>query len=106
MKNKKKFIRLAILLGVPVLLIVLFVSVVFGGYYNVGATSGHSKPVEWILRTTMENSVRHHAGYVAKPDTLDLEDPDFYSRFYGHYDAACVTCHGAPGKDPDPWMII
>jgi hypothetical protein len=42
----------------------------------------------------MENSVRKHAQDIEVPDTLDLADPLFSRQFYGHYSAACQTCHG------------
>lgn len=54
----------------------------------------------------MEESVENHALDIAVPDSLDLLDPAYATQFYGHYSAACQTCHGAPGRDPDPWMVI
>ena len=102
---KKQMSTILYILGGLVLIgIIAFVSIVFLGAYNVAATEKHSKPVEWILSTTMKNSVRSRAKYIDIPDTLDLKDPDFYQRFYGHY-SACVTCHAAPGKQADPWMV-
>jgi hypothetical protein len=84
----------------------VFIAVVFGGVYNVAATDGHTAPVEWVLRTTMESSVRNQASDIQVPDTINLNDPAFAAPFVEHYDAACVTCHAAPGKDRDPWMVI
>lgn len=78
--------------------------IIFSGTYNVAATDGHTGPVAWALRTTMENSVRNHAADVEVPENIDMEDPAFYGQFYGHY-TACVTCHAAPGTEADPWMI-
>jgi mono/diheme cytochrome c family protein len=82
------------------------VAVILGGYYDVSATRGHSRPVEWVLRTTMENSVRRNARQVRVPADLDLTDRAYAAQFIGHYDAACATCHAAPGRDRDPWMVI
>ncbi len=104
--TKKALIRFSFIFGIIFIVAAVFLSVIFGGFYNVGVTNGHTKLVEWVLRTTMENSVRKHAQDIEVPDTLDLGDPTFYSRFYGHYSAACQTCHGAPGQKADPWMII
>lgn len=78
----------------------------WGGVYNVAATEGHIAPVEWVLRTTMESSVRNHASDIQVPDSIDLSDPAFAAPFVAHYDAACATCHAAPGEDRDPWMVI
>ena len=102
--KKKPIIRISVIGGILLFVVIVFVSIVFGGVYNVAATDKHSNAVEWILRTTMENSVKNHAEYVNVPDTLDLSDRKFYRQFYGHY-AACVTCHAAPGKKADPWMV-
>jgi mono/diheme cytochrome c family protein len=33
-------------------------------------------------------------------------NPALAARAFGHYSAACRTCHGAPGVKPDPWMVI
>lgn len=77
---------------------------IFSGNYNVAATEGHTEPVSWALRETMENSVRAHAADLEVPAEFDLEDPAFYGQFYGHY-TACVTCHAAPGVEADPWMV-
>lgn len=104
--KRKSIILISVIGGIVLIAIIVFVSVVFGGVYNVGVASGHSKPVEWVLRTTMENSVRNHAKNIEVPDNLELDDPEFYREYYFQYSGACVTCHGAPGQDPDPWMII
>lgn len=82
------------------------VAVVFGGVYNVGATEGHTRPIEMILRRTMESSVERHARRIEVPEGVDLSDRAYAAAFFGHYDAACATCHGAPGRPPDPWVVI
>lgn len=105
MKNKTRN-RLLFIGGAVVLAAVIFLSVVFGGFINVGVQSGHPAAVEWVLRTTMENSVQNHAEDIEVPDTLNLDDVKFYRQFYGHYSAACQTCHAAPGVPADPWMVI
>lgn len=106
MTRKARLWLAAVVGGAILLVIIAFFVVVFGGVVNVGATEGHSAPVEWVLRTTMENSVENHAESVVVPDTLDLRSRAFATQFYGHYSAACQTCHAAPGKKADPWMVI
>lgn len=102
--KRKSIFRVSLISGIIVIAVIIFAAIVFGGMYNVAATSKHSKSVEWVLRTTMENSVKNQAKNVKIPDTLDLNDRKFYRQFYGHY-AACVTCHAAPDKKADPWMV-
>ncbi len=104
--KKKSIIRAFLLLGTSLIVLTAFLSVIFKGLYHVGATDGHSKPVEWVLRTTMKNSIRHHARDIQVPDTIDLLDLSFARQFYGHYSAACQPCHGAPGQQAAPWMVI
>ena len=70
MKNKS-LIYLSVIIA---FLIIVFLSVVFGGSYNVTATDKHSKSVEWILRKTMESSVRNHAEDIKVPVTINLND--------------------------------
>lgn len=102
----KSSIRISLIFGTLLVVLGFILAVLFGGFYNVGATDGRTKIVEWTLRTTMENSVRKHAQDIKIPDTIDLTDPLYARDFYGHYSAACQTCHGAPGQKSDPWMII
>lgn len=102
--KKKSLITITAI--IVTLLIAVFITVVFGGIYNVAATDKHIAPVEWVLRKTMESSVRSHAKYIDVPDTIDLQDKNLARKFYGAYTKACQSCHGAPGRKPDPWMYI
>jgi mono/diheme cytochrome c family protein len=79
---------------------------IYSGAYSVAATDGHSKPVEWAVRTAAERSIRAHARDVAVPAGMDLRDPQLAKKAFGHYSAACVTCHAAPGRGPDPWVVL
>ena len=81
-------------------------SFVYSGFYNVGATDGHSRVVEWALRMAMENSVRYHAGEIVVPAGVDLNSRELAEKAIGHYSVACATCHSAPGRSADPWMKI
>ena len=102
--KKKSLITITAI--IVTLLIVLFLTVVFGGIYNVGTTDKHIAPVEWVFRKTMESSVRSHAKYINVPDSIDLQDKKLARKFYGAYTKACQACHGAPGREPDEWMYI
>lgn len=100
--------RLRIMLGAGALTLALggLTAVVVGGAYDVAATEAHLAPVEAVLRATMESSVRRQAKEIEVPAGIDLNDREYAARFFGHYDAACRTCHAAPGRDADPWMVI
>jgi mono/diheme cytochrome c family protein len=76
------------------------------GALDVSVASPHGASVERGLRAVMEQSVRWKAEDVQKPADVNLQDPDLAARAFGHYSAACRTCHGAPGQKPDPWMVI
>ena len=73
---------------------------------DVSATTPHAATVERGLRAIMEHAVRQQAANIKKPAGVDLLDPDLAARAFGHYSAACRTCHGAPGAKADPWMVI
>ena len=88
-----------ILLGVVLTLAVLLVgSVIFiySGWYNVSAMNEESGISEWVLTTTMDNSVESRSKNISVPD---LNDPLMIKEGFEHYNEMCVSCHGAPGKE-------
>ena len=91
-------------LGLAVLL-ALGILFVYSGIYNVAATKGHARPLEQVLRLTMMRSVVAHAREIHPPATFDPLDHALVETGAGHYEAMCRTCHGAPGKKPDPWQL-
>ncbi len=86
-------------------LLALGILFVYSGIYNVAATKGHAKPVEQVFRLTMMRSVVAHAREIHPPATFDPLDHTLVETGAGHYEAMCRTCHGAPGKKPDPWQL-
>ncbi|HNN93896.1 MAG TPA: cytochrome c [Pseudomonadota bacterium] len=78
----------------------------YSGVISVAGTDQHTPPVRWLLKTTMERSVRAHARQVQIPAGINLRDRELAQRGYGHYQVACTPCHGAPGQGPAPWMVI
>ena len=102
----KKFLRLlgvmAIGLGAVGVVGIIFA---YSGLYNVAATTGHTKPIEQILRVTMMRSVVAHARGIVPPADFKPMDHELAEHAAGHYDAMCRTCHGAPGRKPDPWQL-
>jgi mono/diheme cytochrome c family protein len=92
--------------SVGLVTLVLSVVIVSARAVDVSVTTPHGPWIERGLRAVMEHSVRDGAKDVRKPYGLDLGNPELAARAFGHYSAACRTCHGAPGAKPDPWMVI
>ena len=72
------------------------VALIYSGEYNVAASKPHYPVVEWALATTMERSVRDHAAGIEVPP---LSDSALLRTGFEHFEAMCVTCHGAPGVE-------
>lgn len=66
------------------------------GWYDVSATEPHTELTRWALGTLQENSIRARAGNLEV--TLPTDSASLEHGFV-HYDAMCVSCHGAPGVD-------
>lgn len=90
---------------VIVALIAVAAIFVYSGSYNIAATSGHTKPLEHIFRLAMMRSVVAHARDVHPPANFNPQDRELAEHAAGHYEVMCRTCHGAPGKKPDPWQL-
>ncbi|MET0320995.1 MAG: c-type cytochrome [Duganella sp.] len=84
--------------------------VLYGGFYNIGATKDHFQPVYSLLERGLLQSVRSHARDVQVPDAIVNEaktPPGAPTAAYqarpqvvrgaGLYRDNCVVCHGAPG---------
>jgi mono/diheme cytochrome c family protein len=80
--------------------IIVWVTVVYTGAYNVAASDQHFDAVRWTLDTTMRRSVANRAGGVNLPDTVS---ETLLAEGAGHYDESCADCHGAPGQEPAEW---
>lgn len=104
MKTRKK--QLLVGGGIVLAAAITFGSVVWGGLVTVAGIDPHYAPVEWALKTTMRSSVRHHASDVTVPADVDLQDPELAERAFGHYSVACTPCHGAPGVEAAPWLVL
>jgi hypothetical protein len=70
---------------------------IYSGLYDVSASSPHGAISSWILETTMHSSVERRAGRV---DVPDLTARSLLLTGVQDFDAMCVYCHGAPGKEP------
>jgi mono/diheme cytochrome c family protein len=81
-------------------LAVVGVTIMFTGAYNVAASARHSAIENWVLTTTMRNSVQRRAGDITVPASIT---EDQVRRGFAQFRDSCVYCHGAPGVDATDW---
>lgn len=72
-------------------------AVLFGGWYNIGATRQHWQPIHSLLETGMRYAVRHHARDIVAPRL----GAGHIARGAQVYHAVCQQCHGGPGMAQD-----
>lgn len=82
------------ILGTIIVGLVLFVIYIYSGTYNIGADAPHNGLTLWVIHTTTDNSVEHHASEIKVPN---LNDSAMVRVGFQHYRAMCKGCHGAPG---------
>jgi mono/diheme cytochrome c family protein len=75
-------------------------TVLYAGWYNVGATRQHFQIVHSVLERGMRESVKYHAREIAVPP---LNSPAMIRRGALLYRDACAHCHGGPGVAPEDW---
>jgi mono/diheme cytochrome c family protein len=84
--------------------------VLYGGFYNAGATRSHFQWVHSLLEIALQQSVRSHARGITPPVDVTAAaaaattatgsaagNNALVLRGAGLYDDNCVVCHGAPG---------
>ena len=86
--------------GTILLAIIVWLTMVYTGAYNVAASDPHADPVRWSLNTMMHRSVARRAGGIDLPAN---PSPDLLAEGAGHYAESCAHCHGAPGREPSRW---
>ncbi|MEX5745126.1 cytochrome c [Massilia sp. X63] len=69
-------------------------AVLYGGWYNIGATAQHFPIVYTVLEEGMMYSVRHHAQDIRVPRLGGEQQLRLGAQVYRD---KCVQCHGAPG---------
>ncbi|GAA0260129.1 hypothetical protein GCM10009126_26930 [Rhodanobacter caeni] len=67
---------------------------VYSGIYNVGADDHHTKPVQAVMQTLREQSIRARSKDITVPD---LNDEQLILKGAGQYAAMCTVCHLKPG---------
>ena len=78
-----------------IVLAILGVIFIYSGIYNVSAIKPETGITKWVLETTSDNSVEHHAKGIQVPD---LNDSAMIKEGFVHYKEMCESCHGAPGQ--------
>ncbi|SDL48210.1 Cytochrome C oxidase, cbb3-type, subunit III [Modicisalibacter muralis] len=72
------------------------VAFVYSGVYDVAASDEHTPLGEWVIHTTMHNSIESQASDVTVPD---LDGRDMVAQGARAYDALCAACHLKPGLE-------
>ena len=72
---------------------------VLSGIVPIKASSGHWPITAAFLDFAKTRSVSTHSWGIRAPA---LEDPDLVLKGAGHYETACLPCHGAPGRTIPP----
>ncbi|QLF71616.1 cytochrome c (plasmid) [Peteryoungia desertarenae] len=87
-------------IGVILVGLIVWLTIVYAGLYNVAATDDHADVVRWSFDRTMERSIRRQAVDIDLPEN---PPEDVIAEGARHYAESCVYCHGAPGEDPTDW---
>jgi mono/diheme cytochrome c family protein len=81
-------------LGVAVAVVMVGgLATMYLGLFDVAAFGSRGGFLDWVMSTTMDNSVRVHASGLKVPQ---LEDSNMIDLGYAHYKEMCITCHGSP----------
>lgn len=70
----------------------------FSGAFDVAATRPHTAFGRWVLATTTHISITRRGADISAPDHFT---PEQVQEGFSQFNAMCVTCHGAPGKERD-----
>jgi hypothetical protein len=68
----------------------------YSGWYDVSARRPHTVPVAWLLSTVAHHSIERRA---ADTEVPGLDDESLIQAGVSDYDAICVVCRRAPGKE-------
>lgn len=76
--------------------------VIFSGLFNVAATVVDSPPLNWMLVTVREGSIKRHARSIQAPP---LDDAARLDRGFRLYREDCVMCHTPVGRTPTQMAV-
>src|ERR1035437_1564768 len=91
----KTILTVIITLGV---IVAACMAYMYSGAYDVSQLTPHNAITKWMIRTTTHNSINKRLKEIEVPK---LNDPVMIVRGFVHYNAMCVSCHRAPGIDPE-----
>jgi len=97
-KRSVPLVVLATLLTAGLVAAVAGAAVVFGGLYDVAATTQHFQPVYSLTERALRQSVRLRARKIDEPP---LAEERLVLRGAACFRDLCVQCHGAPGVAQD-----
>lgn len=93
---------IATLLALAVAAALAGAAVVYGGLYDVSATTQHLAPTYRIIDVALRRAVTQRAKDIKTPD---LDRQAVIGRGLALYRDNCVPCHGAPGIPPQPFAL-
>ena len=96
---KHTFITLGILAVVGVLAALI---VIYSGVFNIAATEVDSPPLNWLLVTVREESIKLHARNIQVPQLTEEAHRDNGFRIYRN---ECVMCHTPIGRTAEPMAV-
>jgi len=85
------------ILSLLLVLLLLGITVIGSGVYNIAATEKHWVITEKIIEWVRDSSIATQAKDIEIPP---LNDPDLLITGAKHYHAMCTQCHLAPGIKP------
>lgn len=90
--------RLSVSIIAVILIVTLGVVTFFwSGQFNISADTPHWSITKSVLDSIREKSLNNAADSIQVPDNIN--DESYYVQGVEHYQAMCVSCHLAPGKN-------
>lgn len=93
--RKTVFLTIAAVIVAEVVVALLFA---YSGLVNVAAVGKEGNISKWFLTSVRDKSIGSRSGDIAVPA---LTDSSLLAKGFDYYNEMCVTCHGAPGHEPD-----
>lgn len=90
---------LTTLVIVATIVLLGLVGYAYSGLYDVSASSPHGGFVTWFLSMTSDASIERRAADIEVPE---LDDEALILAGINDFNSMCASCHGAPGRNPDP----
>jgi mono/diheme cytochrome c family protein len=96
LRGKHVLITIGALIG---LVILTAAAVIYSGLFNVAATQADAAPLNWLLVTTREASIKFRARNIPVPALAGAAQRDNGFRIYRQM---CVMCHTPVGRTATP----